>query len=512
MSPNPSLVEKIRGSFGKWALGAISAITTIIGFINLLRGNYRLALVIVVALALGNALLFCLYVIFHKTPSPVFPDRLIYPYLKYRKWAVLGALAVVSAAIGLLTAETPREFVGVAVLGTHTPTPTRTPTPPPPEVTMLVTTTEGYACDMDAMGMFIVNQKMILDVGINNNSKRDLFITSATLKPLWIFASQWMGPTSVSATYNVSLDEWWGESQALLEAWYATPAAEPEQLDRFARVGYLTWTHPHPIDVKEILEDKFTIKKESQDRFQIELGLSKTYQFMWGKILLEIKTDNGMTLVSQPIEIAVCYEKSAIADYQTQLPAPEPEPLYLNPASDRANANWSAWNNLAKQDSGGVVVEVSRLVLADDMHGLDYFTGRFWGDESALGEIFFTIQNNTNSDFLLIPAQMDMAFNNNAVEGSVMLSGRAAIGHSLDGFIPPGETWVGGYHFQTYGLPFAEIKFLKIYLGCAFNMETGCSGPEFRFDIDLSNRLQEAIPEFLLEKFLPLNITPTPPG
>jgi len=71
---------------------------------------------------------------------------------------------------------------------------------------------------------------------------------------------------------------------------------------------------------------------------------------------------------------------------------------------------------------------------------------------------------------------------------------------------------VGGYRFDTHGLPFAEIKNLEMDLGCAFNMEKGCSGPEFRFDIDLSKRLREAIPEFLLQEFLPLDITPTPFG
>lgn len=511
MSSNPSLVEKIRGSFGKWALGAISAISAIIGFVNLLRGNYKLAVVIIAVLLLGNALLFCLYVIFHKTPSPIFPDRFVYPYLKYRKWAALGAVAVVSTAIGLMSAETPRGFVEIAVLGTHTPTPTRTPTSPPPEVIMLVTTTEGYACDMDSFGIFNVNQKMILDVGINNNSDRDLFITSATIKPLWVFASQWMGPTSISATYNVSLSQWWDESQTLLDAWYATPAADPEQLDKIARVGWMTWVRPSPIEVKEILQDKFTIKKNSQDRFQIELGLAETFRYMWGTIVLQFKTDNGMTLISEPIEFVVCYEKSIIADYRT--PHPEPDPLYLNPEIDRANTNWSAWNNIAKQDSGGVEVEVLRLVLADNIQGLDYFWESFWGDGSLIGEITFAIENNTDSEILLLPSQIDMTINGESASSSVMIFRGLAIGQMLDGFLAPGETRIGGYRFSTYdAFPFAEIRNLEMYWGCAFNMETGCSGPEFRFDIDLSNRLQEAIPEFLLQKFLPLNITPTPSG
>lgn len=508
MSSNPSFVEKIRGSFGKWALGAISAITTIIGFINLLRGNYKLALVIVAALLLGNALLFCLYVIFHKTPSPIFPDRFIYPYLKYRKWAVLGAVAVVTTATALIVADAPREFTRVAVLGTYTPTPTQTLTPPPPEVTMLVTMTEGYACQMDFMGLYVTNQKMTLDVGINNNSDRDLFIKSAVLKPLWIHASQWMGPTSVSATYDVSLDGWWGESQELLSALYATPAAASEQLDRVARVGYATWTKPEPIEVKKILEDKFTIKAKSQDRFQIELGLSATYRFIWGKVVLEIATDDGTRLVSDPIEIAVCYEPGPVMTEEPFVP----ETLYSNPVSERADVKWAAWNNLAKHDSGGVVVEVSRLVLADQSAGLDYFWYSPWSQLTAIGEIFFKIQNNTDSDIILIPAEMDMVFNDDTMAGGVMLSRGAVIGQPLDGFISPGETRVGGYRLETFGLSFDEIKTLRMYLGCAFNMETGCSGDDFLFEIDLSNRLQEATPDFLLQKFQPLNITPTPSG
>ena len=57
----------------------------------------------------------------------------------------------------------------------------------------------------------------------------------------------------------------------------------------------------------------------------------------------------------------------------------------------------------------------------------------------------------------------------------------------------PGETKVGSLIITDDQLVFAEANTLGIYLGCAFDMYSGCSGSEFNFEIDLSSRQQEPI-------------------
>ncbi len=494
MPNDQSPIEKARNNIGKWILGTITTITAIISFVNLMRGNFQLGLLIFEALIVINLLLFLLYIIFYTKSASARSKKRSYPYQKYRGAATAGIVVLLVVVASALSMKSNRDGIMVALRGTVTATAAATPTALPPETTMLVTVKTDDPCLVDSMGVFNdISRKDTLDIGINNNSDRSLMITSAVLKPVWITASQWMGPIVVTATYDVSLDDWWNEAQMLSASTsgiegFPTPPADLHE--RVARVGFMTWTKPAPLKVKEITGDKFTIKGNSQDRFQLVLGLSQTYQFMWGSLLLKLTMDSGQTLTSEPIEFAVCYESTPFAG----APPATREPVIQSPETNRNGMTWFAWNNPARQDHGGVVIEIARVVLAENSRGLDFqWASGGLDEEATTGEIFFKIQNNTDKRQMILPYEMDLKLNQ--PEGFQNTVLRLGIGQRLDGYIEPGETKFGSMRFSTMDFAPSEIKSLYMALGCAFNDIAGCSGPEFNFEIDLSTSAQDPLPE-----------------
>ena len=306
-------VEKISGRLGKWLLGTISTVTAIVSFVNLMRGNFQLGVFILTALIAVNLLVFLLYIIFHSKPASPRSKKRVYPHEKYRKAAIAGLVILLIGIGSSLVNSSSRGFITLAVMGTPTATATVTPTPGPPDVTMVVTVQDGYQCGIYLGDEFLLTpQKSTLDIGINNNSDRDLIVESALLIPDWVFASQWMGPIPVSETYSVSVDSWWSQwAQFSIFAYamegYPTPTAD--EMTRFKKEGSVICVHPDPVEATDIVHDKYTIKKNSQERFQISMGLTENYQWLIGSTYLEIGLDNGMALRSDLLDFVICYEE-----------------------------------------------------------------------------------------------------------------------------------------------------------------------------------------------------------
>jgi hypothetical protein len=313
MSNDQHPIEKVGNDLGKWLFGTISAITAIVSFVNLLRGNFQLGVLIFVVLILANLLAFLLYILLYTKPVSSKSKKRISSYEKYKKAAAAGIVATLLIILGILSSKPNREFITTAVMGTPTATPTTTPTPGPPQVTLVVTIHDGNSCGIYRGEEYLsTNQKSILDVGINNNSDTDLIIKSVFLQPEWIYAGQWLGPISSSEKYQVSVDTWWDQWQQFSGFAYEftdLPTPTADELKRFKVEEDVIWVKPDPIEVKDIAHDKYTIKKNSQERFQISMGLTDKYKWLLGSIFLEIHMDNNIVLRSEPLEIIVCYEE-----------------------------------------------------------------------------------------------------------------------------------------------------------------------------------------------------------
>lgn len=204
---------------------------------------------------------------------------------------------------------------------------------------------------------------------------------------------------------------------------------------------------------------------------------------------------------SVPLEAAIQTAAAQITSTQTALasslpqslpPTAEPSPL------PQAVGDHFGWNYLGSQDSGGLVVEIVRLVIADktSVPELDFSLITTFDDKPVVGEIVFRVINNTQQTLSVYPDQ-----------GTVIVGGEqiplteymmmATFGDSIGGDIFPGVTKIGGIWFGVKRTPVAEIQNITIAFGGPVNADFSSIGTDYNFVFDLSNRQDQPIPDEL---------------
>jgi hypothetical protein len=78
MSIGSNWLEWVRNKWGRGLLAQLGFVTTVIGFVKLIRGDYYLGFTILGILILAGLLLAFIYVSFYTISSPVVPSRKIY--------------------------------------------------------------------------------------------------------------------------------------------------------------------------------------------------------------------------------------------------------------------------------------------------------------------------------------------------------------------------------------------------------------------------------------------------
>jgi hypothetical protein len=129
-------------------------------------------------------------------------------------------------------------------------------------------------------------------------------LTSVKLIPDWIEGGVIAGELTSTKTYTVTADAWY-------QMWY--DALDPAKAKALYDVGKLKeleggmpWVRPDPINVKEIPANKYTIKRHSQERFQIEIGISDPRHYVQGTVFVEIEDDAGDVLSQGPLDVYIC--------------------------------------------------------------------------------------------------------------------------------------------------------------------------------------------------------------
>jgi hypothetical protein len=246
--------------------------------------------------------------------DPALASREIIP----RSWLLIGGGLVIVVLAGILwlrfgrgysfpisrPAPTPTSMATATPTSTPPLSPTTPPTTSPtttlsaPLVTMSVTVGESDPCVAEA------TTRSLLDIGINNNSDRDIMLTSVKLVPEWIQGGVIAGELTSTKTYTVTADAWY-------QMWYdALDTAKAKALYNLGKLKMLEdgmlWVRPDPIDVKEIPANKYTIKRRSQERFQIQVGISEATHYVRGALYVEIKDDAGDVLRQGPLDVYIC--------------------------------------------------------------------------------------------------------------------------------------------------------------------------------------------------------------
>ncbi len=175
-------------------------------------------------------------------------------------------------------------------------------------IIMTVTIDENDYCD----------NHNTLDVVVSNNSKDNILLTRTTLVPEWVKARFIASSAPISEQYDVLLDPW----VDLLRGPSVMGEGFPSEEELKAQGKYVKlaeqycikeWDYcfnealkPDPIEVKEVLKDKFYIAPGKVDRFKIRMAVEGGAALFYGMVKLVIETDTKVILTSKPQLVHIC--------------------------------------------------------------------------------------------------------------------------------------------------------------------------------------------------------------
>ncbi len=188
----------------------------------------------------------------------------------------------------------------------------------------------------------------------------------------------------------------------------------------------------------------------------------------------------------------------------TPLPPPSPVPATETPvptAEFTPDERW-ARNYLGGQDSGGVVIEVVRVVVAnksaipdqpfDELN--DYVEG--WAEINVVGEILFKVTNNSDRTANVYPDQGTLQIGAEQIElfdYALFMS----VGEDTSGEIFPGVTKIGGLWFGIKRSTPGDVQQMIFRASNPSDENFDSMGPDYEIVLDVSEHAWEEIPDEL---------------
>lgn len=188
----------------------------------------------------------------------------------------------------------------------------------------------------------------------------------------------------------------------------------------------------------------------------------------------------------------------------TPLPTATPQPPTNTPEPTQTPSPNQVWaiNYAGGQDSGGVKIEIARIVIGykdaidqnfEELN--DYLDG--WEDIDVVGELIFKVTNNTEESVDVYPDQ-----------GTVQIGGEqinldeymmwATFGEDVGGEIYPGVTKIGGMWFGIKRSTPEEINEVIFRASAPSTTEDWTNlGPDYEIVIDTTEKRWEEVPDEL---------------
>jgi hypothetical protein len=134
--------------------------------------------------------------------------------------------------------------------------------------------------------------------------------------------------------------------------------------------------------------------------------------------------------------------------------------------------NHYAWNNLATQDSGGVSVQIARLVIAEksSIKDQNFSAIPLFDNTPVVGEIVFVVQNNTKKVISIYPDQATVIAGSEQIDLSQWMF-FTTFGEDYSGDIYPGVSATGGIWFGLKRTPLDQIQSLTIAFDAPFDAD-----------------------------------------
>lgn len=205
------------------------------------------------------------------------------------------------------------------------------------------------------------------------------------------------------------------------------------------------------------------------------------------------------------IQTAIVQTQAAWTPIPTQTPYPTytpfptatSVPLPTSTPTTAAATNKFAWNYIASQESGGITLEIARVLIAEKLAlGSDFDKRNRFDGVPIIGEIIFKITNTSDKTISIYPDQGTVIVLTEQIDlREWMLFG--TFGDDIGGDIYPGITKIGGIYFGVKRATLAEINGITIIVTAPHDENFNTLGGEFKFELDLSQRKNDPIPDEL---------------
>ena len=195
--------------------------------------------------------------------------------------------------------------------------------------------------------------------------------------------------------------------------------------------------------------------------------------------------------------IALTQAAAAPVEQPTQILIPTNTAIPAIPTTAPIGEHY-AWNNVGSQDSGGVVIEIARFVLADKsaIPDMDFSLVSSFDDKPIVAEIIFKVTNTTQQTLSVYPDQGTVVVGGEQIDLTEYMM-LATFGDSVGGEIFPGVTKIGGIWFGIKRSTLPEIQNVIITFGGPSDSNFSSIGSDYSFTIDLTNRQDQPLPEEL---------------
>ncbi len=208
-------------------------------------------------------------------------------------------------------------------------------------------------------------------------------------------------------------------------------------------------------------------------------------------------------------DVNAIYTQAAMtlfAEATQSVPA-TPEPTLLLPPTEALqetqNGSIFSWNYLAEQTSGGMTIQVARVLIAnkeaaEKEFGYDFDQAEILVDKTVVIEIIYKVTNNAGEAIAIYPDQATVIVGSEQVDLSEYMLSGTRVGENIGGDIYPGVTAIGGVWFGVKRSPLDDINNITIIISPPVASDDWQAlGEEFKFDLDLSTRGFAPMPDEL---------------
>jgi hypothetical protein len=222
-----------------------------------------------------------------------------------------------------------------------------------------------------------------------------------------------------------------------------------------------------------------------------------------------ISTAIAKTMAAQPptntVQPAATSTKQPInTPAPTNTPEPSNTPAPANTETPTSTTTQEpigeqiAKNNVAVLDSGGVKIEVARIVVGKKEAVKQKFTMiDLFSDKTTVAEFVFKITNTTDKAVKLYVDQGAVAINTEQIDLFDYSMGGAKFGDDLGGEYLPGVTAIGGLWVGIKRTEYDKVTKIQIKIGAPYDANYSKLGPDYIFNIDVKDWTFEPLPDDL---------------